>query len=154
MASGTPYLQIRIIQGLAAPAKFSNHNIGSLITDDFIKSPYQTFFMNQSMVITSVLSKVELANPALEDVINHRFRKEQYRMPATGIEQYLKLKGFETIVHHTVALPIKGTVHICFSKNCNENSRKPELPVSASFLTTYIKGHEKRYRPGISISLT
>ena len=110
--------------------------------------------MKQSTVITSVLSKIELANPALEEVINYRFRKEQYGIPVTGIEHNLKQNGFETIAHHTVALPIKGTIQICFSKNCNENSRKLELPVRASFLTTYIKGHDKRYRPGISVSLS
>ena len=114
----------------------------------------KTFFMKHLSVITSVLSKVDLQNQDIEDVINHRLRKDKYRTRLNSFQQNSFSPDFETVQTLTTPMPVKGNLQICFSNERSGKIEKLEVPVYSSFLVTCLKGKDCIYKIGISVSLS
>src|SRR5687768_6643757 len=104
--------------------------------------------------ITSVLSKVELPNRDLEDVINHRLRKDKYRFRLNGLDLNSFSSGFETIQTVSTKISVKGNLEICVSKDCLRKKEIVEVPVQSTFLVTCIKGNDCMYKVATSMSLS
>ena len=110
--------------------------------------------MKRLSVITTVLSKIELPKRDLEDAINHRLRKDMYRICSGAFEKSNFSPDFETVQTLTTSIPVKGNLEICFSNDRCGEIEKLEVPVYSSFLATCIKGKDCRFRFGISMSLS
>ena len=106
--------------------------------------------MKHASVITSVLSKVELANADLEDSINHNLRKEKYK--SFGENSFSP--DFEIIQTISAPIPVKGNMQICFCNDRFEKIEKLEVPVYSLFLATCIKGKDCIYKIAVSMSLS
>lgn len=110
--------------------------------------------MKPLKVITSVLSKVELPDRDIEDIINHRLRKDKYRLYLNGLAQNCFLPGFETIHTSSTQTPVKGNLLIFFSNKSIGKKEKIEVPVQSTFLVTCIKGKDCRFKVGAIMSMS
>ena len=110
--------------------------------------------MKHSAFITSVLSDIKLPNSQVENIVNYRLRKEKCKPPITGIDHSHVFKQYEAITTYSTQVAIKGSVHICLADSRKGIIERSEIPMTASFLVTCIKGKKGWYKVGISTSLS
>lgn len=108
--------------------------------------------MKRTMIITSVISRLQVPASVVEDLVNHRKRKEKYILPVSGIEKNLFFNHFETVLTYTMQASVKGNLQIRFSKNILMDETI-EIPAISSFLITCMKGREARYHMELCSSL-
>jgi len=114
----------------------------------------KSLFMKHTRIITAIATRqLSLPSMILEDIVNHRTRKTKYNYPVTGIERDLYCSDLDIISTYSIQTTVKGNIELeCY----NNNSAKMEIvevPTSASFLVTCVKGQEKRYKIEFSTSL-
>ena len=80
--------------------------------------------MKHLSVITSLLSKVEFPSRDIEAIVNHRLRKDKYRLRLNGLMQDCFLPDFENIQASSAEVPVKGNLLIISSNKSLGKKRK------------------------------
>lgn len=110
-------------------------------------------FMKHTRIITGINSKIYLREALLEDIVNHRTRRNRYYYPPTGIERDLYCKDLDTISTYSLQTSARGHLELeCY----NSRSAAIEiihLPTTSSFVVTFIRGKEGRFKVEFSLSL-
>lgn len=109
--------------------------------------------MRHSLVITSVVSKVPVPAALLEDLVNHRRRRDIYRHPLTGIEAQLFAQSYETIVTCSMQTSVKGLIQIRCWNSRRHTDELMNVPVGTFMLATCVKAREDRYKVELICSL-
>lgn len=109
--------------------------------------------MKQNVIITSVISKVPLPAALLEDLVNHRRRRDKYEPPTTGIEANLFAQSFEPILTCTMQTSVKGLIQIRCWNSRRHTDEVMNVPAGTYMLATCAKAREDRFKVELICSL-
>ncbi len=104
--------------------------------------------MKQSLIISSVMSKISLPKTKLENDIN----KRNNRGKLSFVD--ILLPGFENISWQFLNTAVSGDVEIVFANKQNNKITRLDVPVTTGFLAGCTKGNQGSYKLAFGISLS
>jgi len=114
----------------------------------YLQSPTNNHFMEKSLVVTSVMSKLSLPKTELENNINRRYKNRKLYFVD------IALPGFENISWRFLNTRISGEVEIVFTNKNNKETICLDIPITTRFLACCTKRDHRGYKLTFGISLS
>ena len=110
----------------------------------------KTYFMEQSLFVTSVMSKINLPKTKLENDLN---RHDRFSPDDAGFVD--NLPGYENLSCRSVFTPVYGDVEIVFVNRPENKIIYIDVPVTTGFWVTCTKRNDERsYKFAFGVSLS
>lgn len=106
--------------------------------------------MKQSLIVTSILSKINLPKTKLENQVN---RNNKVRCEQSQVAE-IEVPGFENISWRFMHIPVTGDLELAFMNPSSKKVLRVTVPASTGFLAACTKGSKGNFKftSGISLS--